>query len=66
MPQYNSGDPCPNGCGGQIVIRSSRLSGCRQYYHQYLRCTGCNWADVKLTPTGRVHVKGQRTGRTVV
>lgn len=55
--QHNSGDPCPNGCGGQVFIRASRPSGCGEYYIRYMRCTVCKWAEPELVPTGRIHTR---------
>lgn len=33
------GDKCPNGCGGQLIVRTSRTSG--QVHVQWLRCNRC-------------------------
>lgn len=36
------GDKCPKGCGGQLIVRSSRDSGLVQLRYMRCNCCGCD------------------------
>lgn len=49
-----SGDPCPENCGGRLIVRTSDKVG--ELQRQYLECNQCGADGGKaFVPANRVH-----------